>query len=262
MASSYALPTSSLPHAHQNHMHSHARSQSQSSLNNIRRQSTFSNGSLPSVPDEDRNHESSHDHGDGNYTAHSHNPSVHKHGHRRSRMSNTSVSMAREKPLPAPLNTLEGWTEERTPGGKSVITPGPESANMSYSPPDYPHDHHDHHHDHSHGHSHSHDHSHTHTHDHAHSHDHDHRGHSHSHEDKSAKRSLFTRMILPYTANLPILNAILIEKDSRRIFYFMAYAIIYPCSGILANLDCHSGLTFHSWLFKHSTAMSQIRLVY
>ncbi|KAH6958785.1 cation efflux family-domain-containing protein [Fusarium avenaceum] len=218
MASSYALPTSSLPHAHQNHMHSHARSQSQSSLNNIRRQSTFSNGSLPSVPDEDHNHDSSHnhDHGNGNYTAHSHNPSVHKHGHRRSRMSNTSVSMAREKPLPAPLNTLEGWTEERTPGGKSVITPGPESANMSYSPPDYPHDHHDHHHDHSHGHSHSHDHSHTHT------HDHDHHGHSHSHDDKSAKRSLFTRMILPYTANFPILNAILIEKDSRRIFYFMA----------------------------------------
>jgi hypothetical protein len=69
-------------------------------------------------------------------------------------------------------------------------------------------------------------------------------------------------MILPYTANLPILNAILIEKDSRRIFYFMAYAMIYPCSGILANSDCHTGLTFHSWLFKHSTAMLRIRLVY
>ncbi|CAG7561547.1 unnamed protein product [Fusarium equiseti] len=29
-------------------------------------------------------------------------------------------------------------------------------------------------------------------------------------------------MILPYTTKFPILNAILIEKDSRRIFYFMA----------------------------------------
>ena len=227
MASSYALPTSSLPHAHQNHMHSHTRNTSQSSLNNLRRQSTFSNGSLPSVPDEDHGHEANHDHGNGNYSAHSHKPSVHKHGHRRSRMSNTSASISREKLPPAPLNTLEGWTEEKTPGGKSILTPGPASANMTYSPPDHSHDHHDDHHDHSHSHSHSHDHSHSHSHPHDHSHSHDHHGHghghSHSHEDDKGKRSMFTRMILPYTTKFPILNAILIEKDSRRIFYFMAY---------------------------------------
>ncbi|KAF4496772.1 zinc transporter [Fusarium agapanthi] len=220
MASSYALPTSTLPHAHQNHMHSHTRSHSQSSLNNLGRQSTFSNGSLPSVPDEEHNHDFSHDHvdGNGNHSAHSHNPSIHKHGHRRSRMSNTSATIAREKLPPAPLNTLKGWTEERTPGGKSILTPGPESANMAYSPPEFPHDHHDHeHHDHSHDHSHSHNHSHSHDHSNHYGHD-----HGYPHHDDKGKRSLFTRMILPYTTRFPILNAILIEKDSRRIFYFMA----------------------------------------
>ncbi|CVK93493.1 related to zinc transporter [Fusarium mangiferae] len=220
MTSSYVLPTSTLPHAHQNHMHSHTRSHSQSSLNNLRRQSTFSNGSLPSVPDEDHNHDVSHDcaDGNGNHSAHSHNPSIHKHGHRRSRMSNSSATIAREKLPPAPLNTLEGWTEERTPGGKSILTPGPESANMTYSPPEFPHEHHDHgHHDHSHDHSHSHNHSHNHDHSNHYGHD-----HGHPHDDDKGKRSLFTRMILPYTTRFPILNAILIEKDSRRIFYFMA----------------------------------------
>jgi zinc transporter 5/7 len=133
-------------------------------------------------------------------------------------MSNTSATIAREKLPPAPLNTLEGWTEERTPGGKSILTPGPESANMTYSPPEFPHDHHDHdHHDHSHDHSHSHNHSHSHDHSNHHGHD-----HGHPHDDDKGKRSLFTRMILPYTTRFPILNAILIEKDSRRIFYFMA----------------------------------------
>ncbi|KAH7275650.1 putative zinc transporter msc2 [Fusarium solani] len=219
MASSYALPTSSLPHAHQGHMH--ARSHSQSSLNALR--TTISNGSLPSVPDDEayaHNHEQSFDNGGGNFNGHSHSHSGHRHGHSRSRMSNTSAMLSREKLPPPALNTMEGWTQERTPGGKSVITPGPETANMPYTPPDYPHDHHDHDHDHTHSHDHSHSHDHTHSHDHHHGHDHD---HAHSHDpEKAAKRSLFTRMILPYTARFPILNAILIEKDSRRIFYFMA----------------------------------------
>ncbi|KAM0426164.1 hypothetical protein ACHAPT_008508 [Fusarium lateritium] len=217
MASSYALPTSSLPHAHQGHMHAHARSHSQSSLNALR--TTISNGSLPSVPDDEayaHNHEQSLDKGGGNFNGHSHSHSVHKHGHSRSRMSNTSAMLSREKLPPPPLNTMEGWTQEMTPGGKSVITPGPETANMPYSPPDHYHDHHDHDHDHDHTHSHDH----TRSHDHHHGHDHD---HAHSHDpEKAAKRSLFTRMILPYTARFPILHAILIEKDSRRIFYFMA----------------------------------------
>lgn len=79
-----------------------------------------------------------------------------------------------------------------------------------------------HQHNHSHAHHHVHDHDHTHDHDHGHSHSH----HSHSHHDheKNATRSLFTRMLLPYTAKYPLIHAIMTEKDSRRIFYFMGYA--------------------------------------
>lgn len=31
-------------------------------------------------------------------------------------------------------------------------------------------------------------------------------------------------MLLPYCVRFPIIHAIVIEKDSRRIFYFMMYA--------------------------------------
>ncbi|KAF4984848.1 hypothetical protein FZEAL_1 [Fusarium zealandicum] len=217
MASSYALPTSHLPHAHQTHFHSHTRSQSQASLHALR--TSISNGSAPPRSDDEvygHSPEHSHEHGDGSCNGHSHDHSGHKHRHSRSHMSNSSVMLARERMPPAPLNTLDGWTQERTPGGQSVITPGPETANTPYSPPDHHHDHHDH--DHSHDHSHDHDHNHDHSHDH---HGHDH-AHTHSHDENNAKRSLFTRMILPHAARFPIIHAILIEKDSRRIFYFMA----------------------------------------
>ncbi|KAK7729104.1 putative zinc transporter msc2 [Cytospora paraplurivora] len=40
--------------------------------------------------------------------------------------------------------------------------------------------------------------------------------------DRSAERSRFTNMLLPYTAKWPILHAVMTEKDSRRIFYFMS----------------------------------------
>ena len=45
---------------------------------------------------------------------------------------------------------------------------------------------------------------------------------SHEHvQNKSEKRSRFTRLLLPYTEGWPLLHSILVEKDSRRIFYFM-----------------------------------------
>ncbi|KAL1856533.1 putative zinc transporter msc2 [Diaporthe australafricana] len=40
--------------------------------------------------------------------------------------------------------------------------------------------------------------------------------------DHSAERSRFTNMLLPYTSKWPILHAVMTEKDSRRIFYFMS----------------------------------------
>ncbi|KAH7165566.1 cation efflux family-domain-containing protein [Dactylonectria macrodidyma] len=233
MASSYALPSSALPHAHQNHLHAHTRTNSQPSLTALR--TTMSNGSIPSRPDvdshdhahghdghnHDHDHDHDHDHEHDHELEHTHDHDLnngygfspqarrgHARKHTRSNLPNSSISLTREKLPPPPLNTLDGWTQEKTPGGKSVITPGPETATMPYSPPDrHDHDHHNHH-----------------DHDHSHSHGHDH-GHSHSHSDShenSANRSLVTRMLLPYTARFPIIHAIMIEKDSRRIFYFMA----------------------------------------
>jgi zinc transporter 5/7 len=65
--------------------------------------------------------------------------------------------------------------------------------------------------------SHSH-HDHTHGHDHDHGDAHDHHGHDHT-----AERSKFTALLLPYTSRYPLLHAIMTDKDSRRIFYFMSY---------------------------------------
>lgn len=51
-------------------------------------------------------------------------------------------------------------------------------------------------------------------------------------------------MLLPYTARFPILHAIMIEKDSRRIFYFMTYVIVNCCYYSIANLIISSRLNF------------------
>ncbi|KAL2890301.1 Metal tolerance protein 8 [Ceratocystis lukuohia] len=81
---------------------------------------------------------------------------------------------------------------------------------------DHGHDHHHHdhhHHDHKHGHDHDHDHDHVHFHAHAHS----------SMDDKSR----VTKFLLGYTSSYPFLNAIMIEKDSRRILYYMLLNISF-----------------------------------
>ncbi|KAF7558390.1 hypothetical protein G7046_g5757 [Stylonectria norvegica] len=216
MASSYALPVSALPHVHQHHMHSHTRTQSQTSQGSPLR-TAMSNGSISRSEDEINEHAHNHNHSLGS--------SYDQYDRNYSYTSNNGAMLSREKVPPPALNTMQGWTEEKTAGGKSVLTPGPETANMPYSPP-ATYDNHDH----DHGHAHHHDHDHTHDHDHSghdHGHDHDHNNgpshspaHNHDYEN-AAKRSLFTKMLLPYTAQFPILHAIMIEKDSRRIFYFM-----------------------------------------
>lgn len=207
MASPYALPSSAATHAHSHHIHTHSHSQSQTSLNSWK--SSMSNSGLHSHPEDDHEH--------GHSRSHSRS---HSHGRASSQASNTSALMARDKLIPAALDTMDGWTQERTAGGKSVITPGPDTVTMPYSPPVKHDDHHDHGHDHIHDHSHSHDHDHGHGHDHDHGHEHRHDDHTHDHNNQ---RSLFTAMLLPHTAQFPILHAVMTEKDSRRIFYFMAY---------------------------------------
>ncbi len=46
-----------------------------------------------------------------------------------------------------------------------------------------------------------------------------HHGHSHG-EPKACSK--FTEFLLPYTSKWPILHAVMTERDSRRIFYFMS----------------------------------------
>lgn len=50
---------------------------------------------------------------------------------------------------------------------------------------------------------------------------HDHK-HDHGAHDHSVTRSKFTGLLLPYTARWPLLHAIMTDKDSRRIFYFIS----------------------------------------
>ena len=150
MASSYSLPSSALPHVHQHHMHSHAHTQSQSSITSWK--SSISGSGLHSHPeDEDdehhysHGHSNSHDHGHSRSNSHNRH---HSHTRNSSHASNTSVHVARGKAPPPALDTLNGWTQEVTLGGKSVITPGPDTITAPYTP-HHPHDH-DHDHDHAH----------------------------------------------------------------------------------------------------------------
>ncbi|KAK7218789.1 hypothetical protein V2G26_006792 [Clonostachys chloroleuca] len=225
MTSSYALPSSTLPHAHQNPLHSHSRSKA--SIGSWK--SSMSNGGLN--PQLESHEESSHEH-------------THSHGRTDSQVSNSEATFASRRSRPQALDKMAGWKRETTAGGKSILTPGPDTVSTPYAPPiQHTHDHgnHDHHdHDHSHGHDHHHHHHHhDHDHDHDHKHDHD---HYHPHglaQEQNSERSLFTKLILPHTARFSLLHAIVSEKDSRRIFYFMvlnfSFMIVQAFYGYLTD---------------------------
>lgn len=120
--------------------------------------------------------------------AHSHNRS-HQHDSNQSQYrANSNLAMQINVP---PLSSSSHWKTESTLGGKKVMTPTAASFDAAgvYEPPVA-----------SRARSHS---------------------HSHHHHDHSAERSRFTSMLLPYTARWPILHAVVTDKDSRRIFYFM-----------------------------------------
>ncbi|KKF93219.1 Zinc transporter 5 [Ceratocystis platani] len=88
---------------------------------------------------------------------------------------------------------------------------------------------HDHGHNHKHDHGHDHHHHDHHHHDHKHGHDHDHdhvHFHAHAHSSMDDK-SRVTKFLLGYTSSYPFLNAIMIEKDSRRILYYMLLNISF-----------------------------------
>lgn len=71
----------------------------------------------------------------------------------------------------------------------------------------------------------------------SHSHGHD---HLHNHAPPVEQpRSKFTGLLLPFAMRWPLLHTILVDKDSRRIFYFMslnfAFMIVQACYGFLTD---------------------------
>lgn len=204
MASTYALPVSAMPHSHgHSHVHSHSHTPSfspsklgpggQKAMNTSRvlRQER-SNGSLHS---------------------HAYSESSNNYGNSQQRARNFE-RLPTDADLPPQMQkndlTLgEAYAEQRP---YEFPPANMQSNNYERGLEAASHIHHDH------G---DHDHSH---HDHAH---HDHTSHGHSH-GTAEKRSRFTRTVLPYTEGWTLLHSILKEKDSRRIFYFMRYALHLP----------------------------------
>jgi len=80
------------------------------------------------------------------------------------------------------------------------------------------------------------------SHHHGHDHDQDHHGHSHSHSHASKKAtppSRITLLLISASQPIPLLHSILIDRNSRRIFYFMClnftFMIIQTVYGILTS---------------------------
>ncbi|OTB00555.1 hypothetical protein M426DRAFT_324221 [Hypoxylon sp. CI-4A] len=185
MASSYALPQPPVPHNH-GRSHSHSRS----------------NRPLQGYPHSDFGHVHDNDDQDAHAQARQ-NLSQYR--------ANSFIPLQRRENRPSPLRK----TTEDLPSPPKKDTPD-EPKTPNYAPiASVLHDHnHNHNHDHDHDHDH-HDHDHDHDHGHSHSHSHD---HEHSH---GAIYSKFTGLLLPYTSRWPLIHAVMTEKDSRRIFYFM-----------------------------------------
>lgn len=194
MASTYALPVSPLPHSanshyrqhsHGGHTHSHTRSSSPSKLAPAGARSAYT----PKTP--------------LNGAMHSHSHSRSQSGH----LPNLDLSLNRHKVSPVHEDSYAGDKPSENEGADSSypnnhlaspIYSEFTGVNVSDAAEDQPHKGHVHH-----GHSHD--------------------GHEcHGHHPKAAEpRSKFTNFMIQRTLNFPLLQSILVEKDSRRIFYFM-----------------------------------------
>jgi zinc transporter 5/7 len=165
----------------------------------------------------------------------------HSHRHSHAHDHNHSHSHSHSRPhIPAPLSNGGHWRTGSTSGGKPLITPTHASfdANGTYQAP-----------------------SESDAHDHHHKHDHDHHDHN-----KSVEKSKFTGFLLPYTAKWPLLHTVMTEKDSRRIFYFMAYVSSTLLESAVhmtkANAVLFAGSISPSWPYKPSTATQRIPSAY
>ena len=185
MASSYALPTSPLAQHHQ-HGPDNACSHSHSHSHAHSHTSSLASLSPSRSRKESRpNGAHSHSHSHSHSHARSHQHDINQSQHR----ANSNIGI--QKDIPPPLASSGQWKIESTPGGTSLLSPTAASFDVAgvYEPPaaSRPRAH----------------------------------SHAHQHHDHGVKRSKFTALLLRYTPAFPLLHAVVVEKDSRRIFYFM-----------------------------------------
>lgn len=274
---SYTAPPSNLPyvreadHSHSHpqshsrsysHSHSHSRSHAPSHARHSHSRSNLAPAAPPMGPDMHMNGRPA---GPNGLTP----EAIDSEGYSRSRTGFEAggARHSRGRAAPPPINTSvpQSWKDEGA--GSILMTPGTSTLPVKYQLPEYEemtcaHDHdHDHDHDHHDHHDHDHDHDHNHGHGHSHSHSHAH-AHAHSHDHGGAEKSLVTRTLLKYCTSWPLLHAIIVEKDSRRIFYFMRY-LLFLCSpqpppgrGLTAG---PTASTSHSCSSRPSTATSPTR---
>lgn len=201
MASTYALPVSPVPHSphshfrqhsHGGHSHSHSHSHNRSSSPSKLAPAGARTAYTPRAVQ--------------NGSMHSHSQSAHiqGYGHLLHDTHNQKVSSIHEDPdapLHASRNSMSGKMESSAySNGHSPAPLYTEFTGVAASQPVDDHSHHGHSHD---GHPHD-----------------DHCDHAH-HAKTVEPRSRITTLLLKHTLNFPLLQSILVEKDSRRIFYFM-----------------------------------------
>ncbi|KAI1208472.1 cation efflux protein [Annulohypoxylon truncatum] len=187
MASSYALPQPPLSHTHAHtHSHSHSHSHSPPSFSHSRSTRSLQAYSQSQKAEVGHDHDHDHDHSDTDTQAQvRQNMTQYR--------ANSFIPLQRREKGPSPLRQN---TEDLPSPQKQDMADVSKTSGYDAPTGDVLHEH---------------------THDHDHSHDHDHHdGHGHA-----ATYSKFTGLLLPYTSRWPLIHAIMTEKDSRRIFYFM-----------------------------------------
>ncbi|KUI63746.1 Metal tolerance protein 12 [Cytospora mali] len=190
MASTYVLPGTTMPHTHRQHAHTQSHGHGHGhGHGHSRPLSPASLGTLnrsfkmdTSSAGQVHTHDSD-DHDHGHNYMHSHNHSEPLSHSHGSHSHGVNTFQPRQN-APNPLLTSNGWKTTSTPAGKQLITPTTSDLPAKYEAPEAK--------------------------------------LSKPAHDHSADRSKFTKMLLPYTAKWPILHAVMTEKDSRRIFYFMS----------------------------------------
>ncbi|KAK4103409.1 hypothetical protein N658DRAFT_547595 [Parathielavia hyrcaniae] len=194
MSASYALPASALHQHHHgpdtacSHAHSHSHSQHSHSHTSSLNSLSPSRSRKVSLSNGAHSHARSHQH-DSNHAP---------------------LRANLRAPVPISVPPLSDpstqWKVESTPGGKSLLSPTTASFDAAgvYEPPvaSRPRSH-------------------------SHSHHHHHHLHQHQHHEHPAPRSRFTGLLLQYTPAWPLLHAVVVDKDSRRIFYFMTLNLAF-----------------------------------